>query len=56
MRLKIKKLRVRMRTELNIAQLARWLNPIISGWIAYYGCYYRSALYASVVSFYIMLE
>lgn len=46
MRLKVRKLRVRMRTELNIAQLARWLNPIISGWIAYYGCYHRSALYA----------
>lgn len=45
MRLKIRKLRVRMRTELSIEQLAKWLNPIISGWIAYYGRYYRSALY-----------
>jgi len=46
MRLKIRKLRVRMATNLSIAQLARWLNPIIHGWIAYYGVYCRSALYA----------
>jgi hypothetical protein len=45
MRLKIRKLRVRMHTELSIEQLAKWLNPIINGWIAYYGCYCRSALY-----------
>jgi group II intron reverse transcriptase/maturase len=45
MRLKIRMLRVRTRTELSLAQLAKWLNPIISGWIAYYGCYCRSALY-----------
>jgi hypothetical protein len=45
MRRKIRTLRVRMCTELSLAQLAKWLNPIISGWIAYYGCYCRSALY-----------
>lgn len=46
MRLTIRKLRVRMATNLSIAQLAQWLNPIINGWIAYYGRYCRSALYA----------
>ena len=46
MRLEIRKLRIRMRTELSIEQLAQWLNPIINGWIGYYGRYYRSALYA----------
>lgn len=45
MRLKIRKLRVRMATELSIAQLAKWLNPIIQGWIGYYGRFCRSALY-----------
>jgi group II intron reverse transcriptase/maturase len=45
MRLKIRKLRVRMATGLSIAQLANWLNPIIRGWIGYYGRYCRSALY-----------
>jgi len=45
MRLKIRKLRVRMATELSIAQVARWLNPLINGWINYYGRFTRSALY-----------
>lgn len=45
MRLKIRKLRVRMATQLSIAQLAKWLNPIIQGWIGYYGRFCRSALY-----------
>jgi group II intron reverse transcriptase/maturase len=45
MRLKIRKLRVRMATELSITQLAKWLNPIIQGWIGYYGRFTRSALY-----------
>ena len=46
MRRKIKVLKVRSRTELNIAQLGGWLNPIINGWIGYYGRYNRSALYS----------
>lgn len=45
MRLKIRKLHVRRRTGLNLVQLAKWLNPMINGWIAYYGKYRRSALY-----------
>lgn len=45
MRFKIRKLRIRLRTDLNIAQLAGWLNPIINGWISYYGQFYRSELY-----------
>jgi RNA-directed DNA polymerase len=45
MRLNIRKLRVRMATGLSIAQIASWLNPIIRGWIGYYGRYCRSALY-----------
>jgi RNA-directed DNA polymerase len=44
-KLKIRTLRVRMATGLSIAQIARWLHPIISGWIGYYGQYCRSALY-----------
>ena len=45
MRLRIRKLRVRMATNMNIAQLAHWLNPIIGVWISYYGKFTRSALY-----------
>ena len=39
-------MRIRMRSDLSIEELARWLNPIINGWITYYGRYTRSALYA----------
>lgn len=45
MRSKIRKLGVRRRTELNIAQIAGWLNPIINGWLNYYGQFYRSEMY-----------
>lgn len=45
MRLKIRQLRVRMKAELSIAQIAKWLNPMINGWINYYGRYCRSVLY-----------
>ena len=45
MRFKIRKLRIRLRTDLNVAQLAGWLNPILNGWIGYYGQFCRSELY-----------
>ncbi|EOF5965471.1 group II intron reverse transcriptase/maturase [Salmonella enterica] len=45
MRRVIKESAMRSRTDLNIAQLAGWLNPKLNGWINYYGRYYRSALY-----------
>lgn len=44
MRRKIKALNIRSRADLNIAQLSGILNPIISGWIAYYGKYNRTSL------------
>ena len=37
--------RLHMRTTLTFAQLARWVNPIVRGWMQYYGAYYRSALH-----------
>ena len=45
MRFKIRKLGIRMRTDLNIAQLAGWLNPMLRGWLNYYGHFRRSELY-----------
>ena len=33
------------RTTETLEDFARMYNPIIRGWINYYGCYYRSALY-----------
>ncbi|MFE9883380.1 group II intron reverse transcriptase/maturase [Streptomyces sp. NPDC005784] len=36
--------RIHRRTRHTFAQLARFINPIVQGWIQYYGAYYRSAL------------
>lgn len=48
MRTKIRKSRIRARTDLSLNEIADWLNPIIRGWLAYYGRYYRSAMYAII--------
>jgi group II intron reverse transcriptase/maturase len=37
--------RLHRRTSLSEQDLARWLNPIVSGWMNYYGRFYRSELY-----------
>ena len=37
--------RLHHRTSLTEADLARVINPIIRGWMAYYGAFYKSALY-----------
>ena len=41
---RLRDLRIHRRTDLSLDDLARWLNPIIAGWIRYYGRFYRSAL------------
>ena len=42
---KIRDLNVRNRSELSLQQIAEWLNPMIQGWINYYGKFTRSKLY-----------
>ena len=37
--------RLHRRTETSEADLARRINPIVRGWMNYYGAFYRSALY-----------
>jgi len=37
---------LRNRTDLSLKQIAKWYNPILQGWLGYYGCYYKSALYS----------
>jgi RNA-directed DNA polymerase len=32
-------------TDRSEADLARWMNPVVQGWMNYYGAFYRSALY-----------
>ncbi len=45
MRAKIKELKIRSRTDLSLIEIARWLNPILNGWLSYYGKFTRSAMY-----------
>lgn len=44
MRRTIRELKVRQKSHYSLEELARWLNPIVQGWISYYGQYRRSAL------------
>jgi RNA-directed DNA polymerase len=37
--------RLHNRTGLTFAEIARRINPIVRGWMQYYGAFYRSALY-----------
>jgi group II intron reverse transcriptase/maturase len=45
MRQKIRKMRIRSRTDLSLAEIAAWINPLIRGWLMYYGAFYRSEMY-----------
>ena len=45
MRRKIRKTRIRSRTDLSLKEIADWINPVIRGWLAYYGAFYRSEMY-----------
>ncbi len=40
----IRRTGVRNRSDLSLEQVARWLNPMLNGWINYYGRYNKSAL------------
>jgi RNA-directed DNA polymerase len=44
-RRQIRSWRLHMRTDRSLADLARWVNPIVHGWINYYGHFYKSRLY-----------
>ena len=41
---RLRELRIHRRTDLSLDDLARWLNPIIAGWMNYYGRYYRTGV------------
>jgi RNA-directed DNA polymerase len=36
--------RIHLRTGTELQDLAEWINPIVRGWMSYYGRYYRTAL------------
>jgi group II intron reverse transcriptase/maturase len=45
MRQTIRDLNLRRQTQLSLQEIARMINPLLRGWIAYYGRYAPSALY-----------
>jgi RNA-directed DNA polymerase len=47
-RLATKRWRLHLWSEVTLADLARFCNPIVRGWITYYGRFYRSALIPSL--------
>src|SRR5260370_20364440 len=36
--------RIHLRTATELQDLADWINPIVRGWMTYYGRYYKTAL------------
>lgn len=45
MRAKTRKDNVRNRVDLDLEEIATWYNPVLQGWLNYYGSYCRSAMY-----------
>jgi RNA-directed DNA polymerase len=45
MRQTIRSWRLHLRSDKTLDDLARMFNPILRGWVQYYGQYYKSALY-----------
>ena len=44
-RLKMRGWRVHHHSDIELADIAKTMNPILRGWINYYGAFYKSALY-----------
>ena len=42
---RLRELRIHRHSTLSLDELAAWLNPIVAGWMYYYGRFYRSALH-----------
>ncbi len=49
MRDEIRSWRMHRRSDKSLEDLSRMFNPIIRGWVSYYGSYYRSKLYQSLM-------
>jgi len=41
----VRRWRIHLHVGSDLADLARWMNPIVRGWMQYYGRFYRTALY-----------
>lgn len=41
----LRRWRVHLRATNDLAELAAWMNPVIRGWMDYYGTFYRTGMY-----------
>jgi RNA-directed DNA polymerase len=41
----LRTMRAHLRTTTSLDDLARWLNPVVRGWMTYYGRFYRSQMH-----------
>jgi len=41
----VRRWRIHLRVGANLADLARWMNPIVRGWMQYYGRFYRTMVH-----------
>jgi RNA-directed DNA polymerase len=41
----VRRWRINLRTTSDLGELARWMNPVIRGWLTYYGKFYRTELH-----------
>jgi len=42
---RVRRWRIHRHNAQDLAELAAWVNPIVAGWMTYYGRFYRSKLY-----------
>ena len=42
---RVRRWRIHRNTTSDLTDLAEWINPIVRGWMNYYGRFYRSELY-----------
>jgi RNA-directed DNA polymerase len=45
MRQKTRSWRLHLRSDKSLEDLSRMFNPVLRGWVNYYGCFYKSAMY-----------
>ncbi|MFC0862932.1 group II intron maturase-specific domain-containing protein [Sphaerimonospora cavernae] len=44
----IRSWRIHLHTTTDLAELAQWINPVVRGWMNYYGRFYRTELDALI--------
>nr|WP_308460887.1 group II intron maturase-specific domain-containing protein [Streptomyces finlayi] len=48
--------RLHMHIDYTLTEFARWINPIVRGWMQYYGAFYQTELYPLLrrINYYLM--